>query len=37
MAVIGAMKARLLVQVGNDPVELGTFEIPLSTASLFGQ
>lgn len=36
MANIGSMKARLLVQVGNEPVELGEFEIPLTTAAAFG-
>lgn len=36
MATIGSMKARLLVQVGKDPVELGEFEIPLTTSVAFG-
>ena len=37
MANIGTVKARLLVQVGGDPVELGEFEIKLTTSSAFGK
>lgn len=36
MAVIGNMKARLLVQVAKDPVEIATFEIPISASAGFG-
>lgn len=36
MATIGTVKARLLVQVGGDPVEIGEFEIPLGATVAFG-
>lgn len=37
MASIGAMRARLLVQIGKEPVELGEFEIPLTISAAFGR
>lgn len=36
MSSIGSVKARLLAQIGNDPVELGQFEIKLTTSAAFG-
>lgn len=35
-ANIGSVKARLLVKVAGDPVELGEFDIPLSANVGFG-
>lgn len=33
---IGSVKARLLVKMTGEPVELAEFEIPLSTSAAFG-
>lgn len=38
MAALGTMQAKLLIQMAGDPVELGTFHIPIdAVADIFGR